>query len=224
MPSTSGRERSKRNGRNARSVAWTNDVLGEALGRDASSIALRGAAILGAFLAAWIANRLIARALAHEHPHRTLPPRVLRQALALTRVVVFVAAAVVALSLTKLPVAQLLTSLGVVAVLTAFLANQLLANLVAGVVIIVDRPFGLGDRLEMAGLPGTVNGPFEVKSVGLRATRLSGAGGAVVLVPNVWFLANPFVNRSATEEEAARDPAPAPRGDAGERAGGRAAG
>lgn len=158
--------------------------------------------VLAVFVAAWVANRLLQREILHAHGRRfvPIPPRVQRQARQLVRFVVFGAAFVVALFVSKLPVGDLMTSLGIVAVLTAFLANQLFANLIAGVVLVLDRPFGVGDHLEMKDLPGTVQGPYEVLDVGLRTTRLATKDG-VIIVPNVWFLTNPFVNRSARARE-----------------------
>lgn len=154
--------------------------------------------VLAVFVAAWVLNGALQRHLRRASGRRLvpIPERVQHQARQLVRFAIFGAAAVVALYVSELPVNDLVTSLGIVAVLTAFLANQLFANLIAGVVLVLDRPFGVGDHLDMVHLPANVQGPFEVLDVGLRTTKLASKEG-VIVVPNVWFLVNPFVNRSS---------------------------
>lgn len=152
--------------------------------------------ILAVFVAAVATDRFFTRALRSSRHRRFITTAVERQALALARFVLYGFATAVSLSILELPIGSLLASLGVVAIITAFLANQLLGNLIAGIVLLVERPFAIGDQLDINGLPSNAQAPFIVEAVGLRTTLLRTKDGLAVVIPNIWFLGNPFVNRT----------------------------
>jgi len=71
---------------------------------------------------------------------------------------------------------------GTAAVAIGFALKDLAASLLAGVIILIDRPFRLGDRVTYAGTYG------EVVSIGLRSVRLVTLDDTVVTIPNNKFL------------------------------------
>lgn len=71
---------------------------------------------------------------------------------------------------------------GTAAVTIGFALKDLAASILAGVVIIVDRPFQVGDRVRF----GEVYG--EIASIGLRSVRLVTLDDDVVTIPNNKFL------------------------------------
>jgi small-conductance mechanosensitive channel len=79
----------------------------------------------------------------------------------------------------------------VVAVLTlaaGFASRQLLQDLVGGIVIMIERPFQIGDRIRIGGHYG------EVARIGLRAFHLISADGAVVVIPNAEVMRQSIAN------------------------------
>ncbi len=71
---------------------------------------------------------------------------------------------------------------GTAAVTLGFALKDLAASILAGVIIIIDRPFQVGDRVEFNGTYG------EIASIGLRSVRLITLEEAVVTIPNNKFL------------------------------------
>lgn len=80
----------------------------------------------------------------------------------------------------QLNIFGLIASLGVGGIAIAFSAQKILEQLLGGIVIYVDRPFGVGDYV---GLPDNTFG--RVESIGLRSTRIRTSGkGTLAIVPN----------------------------------------
>jgi small-conductance mechanosensitive channel len=74
---------------------------------------------------------------------------------------------------------QVLTVIGGgIAVAAGFATRDLLASLVAGVMIVFDRPFQVGDRVSFGGQYG------DVLQIGLRSVKLRTLDDSVVTIPN----------------------------------------
>ncbi len=71
---------------------------------------------------------------------------------------------------------------GTAAVAIGFATKDLAASIVAGVMIMLDRPFQLGDRVKFGGEYG------DVTAIGLRSVRLQTLDDSTVTVPNNMFL------------------------------------
>jgi small-conductance mechanosensitive channel len=95
---------------------------------------------------------------------------------------------VIALLIGQVPVSQLLVSGAVVGVLVGIAAQQSLANLFAGLVLLFARPFRVGDHVRFRA--GVISGQIEgiVIDVSLTYVRLETDEGNV-LIPNAQALA-----------------------------------
>jgi small conductance mechanosensitive channel len=72
----------------------------------------------------------------------------------------------------------LLTSLGIVGVTIGFAARDSLSNFISGIIIFIDRPFVIGDLVEIEDKYG------RVSEITLRSTRVVTADGRMLAVPN----------------------------------------
>jgi len=88
-------------------------------------------------------------------------------------------------------IGSLLVSLGVGSLAVALAAQETLANMIAGFVILVDRPFRAGDRIEVA--TGQIG---DVKEIGLRSTRLVNFDSNVMVIPNSELIKSRITNYS----------------------------
>jgi MscS family membrane protein len=80
----------------------------------------------------------------------------------------------------NLNIVGLIASLGIGGIAVAFSAQKVLEQLLGGLVIYIDRPFGVDDYI---GLPDGTFG--RVESIGLRSTKIRNSGkGTVAIVPN----------------------------------------
>lgn len=82
------------------------------------------------------------------------------------------------LSTLGVPTAGIITSLGVGGVGIAFAARVTIENLFGGLVLLIDRPFRIGDLIEFAAGEGVVT------SIGGRSCRIRTAEGKIITVPN----------------------------------------
>lgn len=71
---------------------------------------------------------------------------------------------------------------GTIAVALGFAVKDLVASFVAGVTIMLDRPFGVGDRVEFGGQYG------DITAIGLRSVRMRTLDDNTVTIPNNRFL------------------------------------
>lgn len=135
-------------------------------------------------LAAWAGFQVIAifdlrlRSFA-ERPDSTLDSLMVD----ITRKVLKIVIAIVTIlfigqSIFQLNITTLLAGAGVAGLAVAFASRETLANFFGTMVIILDRPFRIGDRIKA----GEVNG--IVLSVGMRSTRILTGFESVVSIPN----------------------------------------
>jgi len=83
-----------------------------------------------------------------------------------------------ALSAMNIDTAGLLASLGIVGITIGFAARDAFSNLISGVLIYLDRPFVIGDLVEIGDYYG------EVNQITLRSTRIVTTDGKMLAVPN----------------------------------------
>jgi len=101
---------------------------------------------------------------------------------------VFVVGAVVALSLGGVNIGVLVGSLGLATVALGFALQDVVSNLAAGVVLLLEHPFTRGDYIATNGAEGTV------EDIRVRATQLRSPDGQRVLVPNKLLFTNVLTN------------------------------
>lgn len=83
-----------------------------------------------------------------------------------------------ALNAIGIDTAAILTSLGIVGVTIGFAARDSLSNLISGIIIFLDRPFVIGDLVEIDDKYG------KVSEITLRSTRVVTSDGRMLAVPN----------------------------------------
>ncbi len=122
--------------------------------------------------------------------------KVVRKVMSLGRLGVFLVAGY--LALTTLLAGQQRALLGVTGTLglaLGFALKDTASSLVAGILILVDRPFRVGDRVELGDLYG------EIRAIGLRAVELRTLGGEWYSIPNNRFLSEVVVSANAGHVE-----------------------
>lgn len=99
---------------------------------------------------------------------------------------------VYALATVDVRIGPLLGALGIGGIALAFALQEILSNLVSGVLLQLRRPFVAGDQI--------VSGDHEgiVEDVNLRVVRLRTFDGETVFIPNSQVLQNPITNWTAT--------------------------
>jgi len=93
----------------------------------------------------------------------------------------------------QVPANSLLAAAAAVGVAIGFAAQEVLKNIFGGIVIILDQPFQVGDKIAVGGTYG------EVVSIGLRSTRIVTPDDNLVSVPNSQVVADQVSNANAGE-------------------------
>lgn len=88
-------------------------------------------------------------------------------------------------------VGQLVQLAGIGSVAIAFAFRDVLQNSLAGLLILVQQPFGLGDQIEVSGYEGTV------ENIETRATDLRTFDGRKVMIPNSEIYTSPVTVNTA---------------------------
>jgi len=98
--------------------------------------------------------------------------------------------AITLLSLYNVNVNALIAALGVGGLALSLAAQDTLSNVISGIMIMLDQPFRVGDRIEISRL-GTWG---DVVDIGLRSTRIRTRDNRLVIVPNNTISSDQIVN------------------------------
>jgi small-conductance mechanosensitive channel len=138
------------------------------------------------FYVAGRAQRAVERIAGGDRRHRELA-RLLGR---IIRVVVLFAGLLIVVSIFDQArlLASFLASLGIFGLLIAFALQDITKNFAAGVLLLIQRPFGLDDRIRFGVHEGTVT------DISLRATVLRTVEGHEVLIPNADVFSGTITN------------------------------
>jgi len=97
------------------------------------------------------------------------------------KLVIWIMGIVVALDNAGYDVGALLAGLGIGGVAMALAAKDFVANIFGGLTVYADKPFKVGDRIQVGGYDG------HVTDIGLRSTKIRTSAGRMVTIPNFKF-------------------------------------
>lgn len=171
--------------------------LAHAQGMDATQLVqfLRPSGVVAALVAiflAVLALRFI-NGLTASFSSRFTERRLLAQQLntILRFIIYLITISVVLTSVVTLEREAILALSGIIAVTVGFSLKDLASSVLAGITILFDRPFQVGDRVTVAGHYG------EIESIGLRSVRMITLDDSVVTIPNNRFLTEIVVSGNA---------------------------
>ena len=145
------------------------------------------AVFLASILLAMVLRRVVVRVIDREADRRL--GRVLGRFLS---VLVVATGLIYALDAMGVRIGPLVGAVGVGGVALAFAAQDLLQNLIAGVVLQIRHPFRVRDQIGSGDYEGVVD------DVNLRTVELTTSDGLTVYLPNAEVLRNPIVNYTRT--------------------------
>jgi small conductance mechanosensitive channel len=156
-----------------------------------------GLKLLGAvvilLLGMWLSRRLsktLDRAFERAHMEATLRGFLRNIAYAAMLVIVVVAA----LQSLGVPTTSVMAVLGAAGLAIGLALKDSLSNIASGVMLIVQRPFHVGDFVQAAGLEGTVD------QIRVFQTKLRTTDNRVVVVPNSLITTAPIINFTANPQ------------------------
>lgn len=87
-------------------------------------------------------------------------------------------------------VTAFLAGLGIVGFTIGFALQDVMKNFASGVILLLQRPFEVGETIGIKGFDGTV------LAIDLRSTTMRALDGRIVILPNADVLTNPIINYS----------------------------
>jgi small-conductance mechanosensitive channel len=85
-------------------------------------------------------------------------------------------------------VTAFLAGLGILGFTVGFALQDVMKNFAAGVILLIQQPFHIGEAIGVKDYDGTV------LEIDLRSTEIRAVDGRIVIIPNADILANPIVN------------------------------
>jgi small-conductance mechanosensitive channel len=114
------------------------------------------------------------------------------------RFLVIALGVLLALEYLNVNIAPLLAGAGVAGLAVSLAARDTLSNLIAGVLLIIDRPFQVGDRIELWTAPQETGTWGDVVEIGLRATTIRNPDNLIMVIPNNEIMRRDIVNYTAS--------------------------
>jgi len=151
--------------------------------------------LLGYFVSAWLMRRLELQ-LVHRFHVQAPVAQILRR---WGEFAVLAMLFVFALNLVKIPLTLFAFLGGALAIGVGFGAQNLLKNLMSGIILLIERPLRVGDIVEMGGTVGSVT------DISIRASTVRGGNGIETLIPNSNFLENIVTNWTYSDRRVRRD-------------------
>ncbi|MCD1295792.1 mechanosensitive ion channel family protein [Methanocella sp. CWC-04] len=148
---------------------------------------------IGAYLVANLVNAIINWYKTDVAPHTDsdLDDALMPFLNKVTGAVIFIIAGLMALGQFGVEITPLIASLGVAGVAVAIAAQELLSNLFGALAILTDRPYKVGDRIQIT---DTEEG--DVIEIGLRSTRVKTLEDKIIIVPNSMISKSRIINYS----------------------------
>jgi len=91
----------------------------------------------------------------------------------------------------KVDIGTIIAGLGIGGIALAFAAKDSLENLIASFMVLVDKPFLIGDWIKVDNIEG------KVERIGFRSTRIRSVDRSLIIIPNKRLIDNKLENISA---------------------------
>lgn len=156
----------------------------------AGPVAVHAIGAIGTFLVVYIAGRVVRRLADSAMARAGTDVQVKVLLHNVTTAVTYVAALLSALVVAGVNIAVMLTAAGVTTVAIGLAFQDILRNVLAGIWLLLERPFRLGDNITVQDQSGLV------QDITLRTTTLKTYDGRLAVVPNLTVFTTPVVNAS----------------------------
>jgi small-conductance mechanosensitive channel len=118
-----------------------------------------------------------------------------------SKFIIYTIAVIIALDRLGINVVPFIAGAGVAGVAIGFAAKDTLSNLIAGILLIIDRPFEVGDRIEVWNAPTGSATWGDVIDIGLRATKIKTTDNIVIIIPNNEIMLRDIINYTIISED-----------------------
>jgi len=112
-------------------------------------------------------------------------------------IIIYTTGGILALDVLGLNIIPFVAGAGVITIAVGFAAKDTLSNLISGIIMIVDRPIEVGDRIEVWSAPKNSSTWGDVIHIGLRATKIQTTDNILIVIPNNEIMNRDIINYTA---------------------------
>jgi small-conductance mechanosensitive channel len=158
-----------------------------------SSTAFTFRSVLVFIIVIWISG-LLARIISYfydfagQQTKLTPQAKKTRSSILLIRLTVFVVGFFVAITAAGIPMDRVTIIIGALGVGIGFGLQNIVNNLVSGIILAFEKPVQVGDIIEVSGKSGTI------KEIGIRSSKIECGDGSELIVPNGDLISHHVVN------------------------------
>lgn len=145
----------------------------------------------GVLFLGWLINKISNRTIEKAVQRQGGDRHAAVSAKKVTAYVIYPITLVVVLGVFGLPIQSLGTALGLIGLGISFALKNIIANFISGILILIGRPFKVGDQIKVSGEEGTV------EDIKIRATNVKTFDGRQVIVPNSKLYDEIVINNTA---------------------------
>jgi small-conductance mechanosensitive channel len=116
-------------------------------------------------------------------------------------IIIYTVGIILALDAMGFNIMPFVAGAGIAGIAIGFAAKDTLSNLIAGVLLIIDRPFEVGDRIEVWSAPKNAATWGDVIDIGLRATKIRTTDNIVIIIPNNEIMKRDIINYTTVTKE-----------------------
>ena len=116
-------------------------------------------------------------------------------------VIIYTTGILLALDVLGLNIMPFVAGAGVAGIAIGFAAKDTLSNLIAGILLIIDRPFEVGDRIEVWTAPTNSATWGDVVDIGIRATKIRTTDNIIIVIPNNEIMKRDIINYTTLTDE-----------------------
>lgn len=135
-----------------------------------------------------VVTRIVLKVVRRLAARTKLEPRVQKYLLSGLKLVLYLISAIIVVSSLGVDMTSLVALLSVASLGVTLAAEDILANVAGGLVILSSRPFSIGDYIEVSGASGTV------EEITLNYTKLLTPDGLLVMLPNKTLADSQMIN------------------------------
>ncbi len=139
-----------------------------------------------------LTNLFIAKAIIRIFDIAGLKKDILPLIEMITKITIIAISILIILSIWKIDIAPIIASAGIASIIIALAAKDTIANFLGGISVFLDKPFKIGDYIELdKGQRG------EVVEIGVRSTRIKTRDDVLISIPNSIIANSQIINESA---------------------------
>ena len=109
-------------------------------------------------------------------------------------VIIYATSGILSLDILGVNIMPFVAGAGIAGLAISFAAKDTLSNIIAGILLFIDRPFEIGDRIELWSSPSGSSSWGDVIDIGLRATRIKTTDNIIIIIPNNEIMKRDIVN------------------------------